>query len=647
MQSAADERATRPDPEEIWIEAALAGLEPPPTLSVSEWADRHRILTGKTAAEAGPWRTDRTPYLREIMDNLGVHSPVERVVVMKGSQVGCTEAGNNWLGYVIHHAPGPMLYVEPRIEDARKESKQRIAPMIAESEVLSRLVAGPRTRYGDNTLLLKEFPGGFLALTGANSAAGFRRIPIRYLFCDEVDGYPPDVGGEGDPLGLAIRRTATFEGIRKIFLVSTPTIKDLSRIEKEFLASDQRRYFIPCPHCREYQAITWPMIRWPEGHPELAYMVCSACGSEIDEAHKGAMLAAGSWRATATGDGRTVGYHLSALYSPPGWYSWGSAARDFLTAKVKGRESLQTWINTVLGEVWEEEGARVDPDTLAGRVEQYQERVPAGGLVLTAGVDVQDDRIEVEVVAWGPGEESWGVEYRILRGDTSRADVWERLGQFLELTWKHEGGYPLSIACACIDSGHRTRDVYRFVQARKGRNIFAVKGSGEYGMGVIGAPRKKRTGVGRRPVELWSVGDDQASSIVQGRLKIEKPGPGYCHFPAGGHGYGDEHRLQLTSMKPVFRYPKGRPKREWIVLSGRHNEAFDARKYALAALYIMNPDWVPLARNCRRQAERNNATPPDIPPPSPPDSTPTPTPPVRTRLKLRRPGSSWVSGWRG
>jgi phage terminase large subunit GpA-like protein len=652
--SGAEPEAVRPDPETLWIEAALAGLEPPPVLSVSEWADRYRILTGKTAAEAGPWSTDRTPYLREIMDQLSVHSPADRIVVMKGSQVGCTEAGNNWLGYVIHHAPGPMLYVEPRIEDARKESKQRIAPMLAESEVLSRLVAGPRTRYGDNTLLLKEFPGGFLAMTGANSAAGFRRIPIRYLFCDEIDGYPPDVGGEGDPLELAIRRTATFEGIRKLFLVSTPTIKDLSRIEKEFLASDQRRYYVPCPHCGAYQTISWCFIRWPEGHPELAHMDCTECGAEIDEAHKGAMLSLGAWRATAPGAGRPVGYHLSALYSPPGWYSWGSAARDFLTAKVKGREALQTWINTVLGEVWEEEGVKVDEDALVGRVEKYQARVPAGAMVLTLGADVQDDRIEAEVVAWGPGEESWGVEYRVLRGDTSREEVWERLGQFLQMTWTHQDGYPLSIAAACIDSGHRALKVYRFVQERKGRMVFAVKGSGLTGLGVVEAPSRKRTGRGQRHVELWTVGDDQASSIVHGRLKVDRPGPGYCHFPADGNGYDHECFRGLTSMKVVIRYTKGRPRREWVLLPGRRNEAFDCRKYSLAALYILNPDWIPLAKNRQRLADRALASAETAAPESTastegldPKPSPQQAPPPKPRpIRVRRPGSSWVTGWR-
>jgi phage terminase large subunit GpA-like protein len=567
---------------------------------------------------------------------------------MKGAQLGFTEAGNNWVGYVIHHSPGPMLYVQPTVDLAKKASKERIAPMISDSRELSSLVAEPKTRYGSNTILQKDFPGGVLIMTGANSAVGLRHTSIRNLFCDEVDGYPPNVGGEGDPLDLALRRTATFEDSRKVFIVSTPTVKGFSRIEKAFEESDQRRYEVPCPHCDHYQVIAWSSIRWPDGHPEDAALVCLECGAEIDESHKGTMLAKGRWTPTATGDGRTRGYHLSALYSPPGWYSWGSAARDFVAANARGREALQTWVNTVLGETWEEEGLQVDEEVLASRVERYPERVPAGAVVLTCGVDVQDNRLELEVVGWGPGEESWGIEYRVLWGDPRQEQVWTQLSDFLETSFPHEYGISMPIAAVCVDSGHCTQQVYRFCKGRQTRRVFAVKGSGESGKPVVESPRHKRTGFQRRPVELFIVGTDQASGIVQGRLRVAIPGPGYCHFPAEGHGYNHEYFRQLTSMKAVLRYHHGVPKRLWTLMTGRKNEAFDTRVYSLAALYILNPAWNAIAK---RLASKKSS--PDAPPTVKPVQTATPKPPAPANLlqkparaPMRRPRGNWVSGWR-
>jgi phage terminase large subunit GpA-like protein len=628
------------------------GLRPDPRLTVSEWADRYRELSQQSSAEAWRWDTGRTPYLRAIMDALSPSSPIETVIFMKGSQLGGTEAGNNWLGYVIHQAPGPMLYVQPTVEMVKRTSKQRIAHMIEACPALRERVRESRSRDSGNTILAKEFPGGILVMTGANSAVGLRSMPARYLFMDEIDAFDSDVEEEGDPVELARRRTSNFRRNRKIFLVSTPKLKGISRIERAFLETDQRYYHVPCPYCGVFQPITWSAIQWPEGEPRLAAMKCQACERLIQEGRKTEMLAAGEWVPTATGDGRTVGFHLSGLYSPLGWYSWADAATEFLKAKAAGREELKVWVNTVIAETWEEDGDAVDETSVAARAEDYPARVPAGGLVLTAGADIQDDRIEVEVVAWGPGEESWGVEYRVIRGDTSRGDVWERFGQFLDLTWQHEHGFPLAVQIACVDSGHRTREVYRFCQSRKGR-AYAVKGSGAFGTGVLEAPRKKRTGRGQRHVELWVVGDDQASNLVHSRLKIEESGPGYCHFPAEGYGYDRNYFAQITSMKAQVRAHRGLPRREWVLIKGRRNEAFDARKYALAALYILNPDWVPLAANRQRWADQVAGRPPAAPeePTAPPAAPPSPPPqasaPVRrSPFTRRRGGGNWVSGWR-
>ncbi len=307
--------------ERAWHE----GLTPDPLLSVSAWADQHRMLSSKASAEPGRWRTARTPYLREIMDCLSPASPIERVVFMKGAQVGGTGCGSCWIGYVIHHAPGPMMAVWPTVEMAKRNSKQRIDPLIEESPVLAALIAPARSRDAGNTILAKEFRGGVLVMTGANSAVGLRSMPVRYLFLDEVDGYPLDVEGEGDAISLAEARTRTFTR-RKIFIVSTPTIAGASSIEREYEASDQRRYFVPCPHCAHAQWFRFEQLRWERGRPETAVYVCESCETPIAEHHKTWMLEHGQWRATAPGNGRTAGFHLSSLYSPVGWRSWREIA---------------------------------------------------------------------------------------------------------------------------------------------------------------------------------------------------------------------------------------------------------------------------------------------------------------------------------
>jgi phage terminase large subunit GpA-like protein len=266
-----------PRTEAVYNETARAGARPDPLLTVSEWADRYRMLAQRSSAEPGPWRTTRTPYLREIMDCLSPSSAVERIVFMKGAQIGATECGNNWISYVIHQAPGPIMSVQPTVEMAKRNSKQRIEPLIDESTALRALVREARSRDSGNTILSKEFPGGVLVMTGANSAVGLRSMAARYLFLDEVDGYPGDVEGEGDPVNLAMARTRTFAR-RKIFLCSTPKITGMSRIEAAFEESDKRQYFVPCPVCREFQVLKFAQLRWPKGEWEKVVYVCEHCG---------------------------------------------------------------------------------------------------------------------------------------------------------------------------------------------------------------------------------------------------------------------------------------------------------------------------------------------------------------------------------
>ena len=574
---------------EVYRAAFAAGLMPDPDTTISGWADEHRVLSEVASAEPGRWRTERTPYLREIMDALSPSSPAERVVVMSGAQIGKTECGNNWVGYVIHRCPGPMLLVQPTVEVAKRVSKQRIAPMIAATPVLRERVAESRSRDSGNTVQVKEFEGGLLIITGANSGAGLRSMPIRFLFMDEVDEYPGDVDGQGDPVALAEKRTATFSR-RKVLLTSTPTVKGLSRIEREFLGSDQRRYFLPCPLCGHMDYLLWRgpehhRIEWEEGTPESAHMVCGSCNETVEERYKTEMLARGEWRPTANSDGRTVGFHLSALYSPLGWKSWARCAAEFVEAK-EDPFRLKTWVNTVLGETWEERGDSVAAGSLQARLERYPAEVPSGVGVLVAAVDVQGDRLEAVVKGYGAGEESWLIAFTQLQGDPATEAVWFDLDQFLGQKFDHVSGQKMKVECTAVDSGGaHTEHVYRYARARFGKRVFPIKGGSIAGRPLVERPSRHN----RYNVPLYVLCVDTGKDLVFSRLKIGSAGPGYVHLP---DWVDDEYLAQLTAEKAIRKYVKGRGAvREWIKLRER-NEALDLEVYALAALHMLGQPFI-------------------------------------------------------
>ncbi len=571
------------------------GLTPDPLLSVSEWADRHRMLSSKASAEPGRWRTSRTPYLKDIMDCLSPTSPVERVVFMKAAQLGATEMGSNWIGYVIHHAPGPMMAVWPTVEMAKRNSKQRIDPLIEESAALAELIAPARSRDSGNTILAKEFRGGVLVMTGANSAVGLRSMPVRYLFLDEVDGYPLDVEGEGDAISLAEARTRTFAR-RKIFIVSTPTIFGASAIEREYEASDQRRFFVPCPHCSHRQWLRFEQLRWDKGSPETAAYVCEACDTAIAEHHKTWMLEHGEWCAMADGTGKTIGFHLSSLYSPVGWRSWReiAAAWEAAVSKESGSAAaIKTFKNTELGESWVEEGEAPDWQRLVERREDYRiGSVPEGGLLLVGGADVQKDRIEASVWAFGRGKESWLIEHRVLMGDTARDGVWKALAAMLSETWTHASGASLPLARFAIDTGFATQEAYAFVRATRDARLMAVKGVAR-GAALIGTPTAVDMTQGgkklRRGIKVFSVAGGIAKlefynnlkkspDVAEDGLTIRYP-IGFVHLPK----VDTEFIQQLCAEQLITRRNRnGFPVREWQKMRER-NEALDCYVYARAA----------------------------------------------------------------
>ena len=560
--------------------------KPPPRLTVSQWADRERRLSRESSAEPGQWHTDRAPYQRGMMDacnEVGIHT----VVVIKSAQVGYTESLLNVIGYYISQDPSPILLVNPTLEMSEVFSKTRLAPMLRDTPCLKGLVADARSRDSNNTLLQKNFPGGVLAMAGANSPAGLASRPIRIVLCDEVDRFPASAGPEGDPVNLAIKRSATFQN-RKVILGSTPTIKGLSRIEQAYAASDQRRYYVPCPHCQHAHHLQWSNVHFDPANPDNAAMACPECGCVIEEKHKAVLLARGEWRADNPGVQGIAGFHINELYSP--WRRWADVVRDFLAAKASP-ETLKTWINTSLGETWEEQAEKSDPQSLMSRRENYTSaRIPTGILYLTAGVDCQDDRLEIEIVGWRQASkdeppESWGVEYQVLRGNPAQMEVWTQLDGVLMSEWKTEDNRRLRVSAACVDSGgHHTAQVYAFCEQRKGRHVYAVKG--------MPGPRPVwTTKAGKSQkyrAQVWHVGAESAKDAWYSRLRTSVPGPGYCHFPIA---YTDDYFTQLVSEQVRTKYSKGRPVREYFLPKGQRNEALDVRVYALAALLSRPVNW--------------------------------------------------------
>ena len=588
----------------IWREF----LSPPERLTVTEWAEQHRILSGKDSAEPGPYRVSRTPYAREPQDALSAYSRVEEVVLMWGAQTSKTTLASNWVGYLADVNPGPVMIVQPTIDMAKRYSRQRLMPMIQESPRLRLKVRENRSRDEANTTLLKEFPGGFMAIAGANSAAGLRSMPVRDLVTDEEDGYPLDVDGEGDPVQLARARQTTFSR-RKHLRTSTPTTRDVSRIEAAYLASDRCRYHVPCPHCGELQQLEWGAdkphgIRWDRDAdgasiPSTVRYVCAANGCEIREHHKPGMLAAGVWVAESPGahGGKIRGFHLSSLYSPLGWLSWAELVAEWGRAMEQARAGdpslLRVFINTRLAETFEEQGDRADQHALRKRAADIPLRqVHTGLFVCTAGVDVQGDRLECYVWAWGRGMERQLVDRAVFYGDPSLTESevgspWAALTEYRRTPIHQVSGQPVRILCCMVDSGgHHTQAVYAYTRAHQHMQVFAVKGQSIAGRAILGKPTDQdvnwRGNKIKRGVKLWPVGTDTAKAEIYGRLRHSEPGAGYVwlskHLPA-------DVFEQLTAERLVTRYVKGHPKLEWVKPPGKRNEALDCAVYALAAAH--------------------------------------------------------------
>ena len=621
-------------------------LRPPPKLSLSEWADANFVLSAETAAEPGRWHT--LPYQRGVMD--AITDPAVRAVsLMKSARVGYTLMVSAGIAYFIDQDPASQLVVQPTVDDAKNFSKESIAPMMRDVPALQGVTfvdaedKGPKG--ASNTLTHKKYPGGVLSLTGANSGTGFRRVSRRVIWLDEVDAYPPSAGSEGDPVKLATMRSQAFWN-RKRIAGSTPLIAGHSRIAELYEAGDQRRYYVPCPQCGHMAPLVFRgdgghVMKWPEGRPADAFFACQANGCVIEHKDKRWIVERGEWRASRPFEGH-ASFHLWAAYSYSPNATWAQIATEFAEANAAGPEKLKTFVNTVLGETWAERGDAPDWLRLYERREPYEiGSVPDGVILLTAGVDVQRDRLVWEVVGWGEDRQSWSIDAGVFPGDTAGEEVWTKLDELLARSWPSSTG-PRSIATLAVDSGDQTQTVYNWARRYPMSRVIACKGVAT-AKTVIGAPspvdvtvRGKRLA---RGYKVWPVGSGIAKSELYGWLRLLRPTeegapfpPGYCHFPE----YGEEFFRQLTAEHLVTVVKRtGFTVLEWQRMPGRENHYLDCRVYARAAATLVGLD---------RHAAAKRAEPPPAPAVVAAPAEPQPVPVALRESFLRPARDGWLGG---
>ena len=616
---------------DILIDAWSSAAAPPPLLSVSEWAEANRRLPETSSARGAAWRNETTPYLKGIMDAV-LEPGVTKLALMKAVQSGGSEALHNILGYFIQYDPSPMLFVHPTAMVAEEWSKERLADMLRSTPALRAVVRDRRqprkSHEAESTLSLKIFPGGYLALGGANTPNTFARRSVRFAFADDFARFPYVVGEEGDPGDLLVNRTTTFHDGLSMF-VSTPALKG-DRIDTLFSRSDRRRYFVACPHCGREDWLTWRepdhfRVTYDGDNPETARLECPSeehggCGARMDEPERRRMIAKagarrdGGWRATAeTQEAGLVGFHLPAMVSTLG-VTLSGIVEQWLSARARGNESLRVFINTVLGEGWELRGTRVDAHTLLDRRESYGDgaeepdgervEVPAEAPVLTAGVDVQVDRFEVLVTAWGLAGERWVVDFHAIPGDPRRSETQEALLRALERRYTHASGHRLPIHATCIDSGYASDDIYDFVLRHQHRRLYATKGyAGRSGNPIVGKPSEKRYGRKPRPVRVYPTNVDDAKADVMASVALTRPGPGYMHFP---EHVDEEFFAQLCAEHRETRYNKTGVATHMVWVQHRErNEALDCAVLCLAAFRLLP------SMNIRQMLEALEAEPPE------------------------------------
>lgn len=590
------------------ISRSLAGFKPPEMLTVSEWADKKRRLSAESSAEVGQWRTSRTPYMKDVLDSFN-DPKVKHIVVVASSQVGKSECLNNMIGYIIDQDPGSILFVHPTSIDAKEYSKLRIAPMIRDTKCLKSKVADPKSRDSANTLLQKSYPGGILTMCGSTEAHALASKPVRYLFGDERDRWASSAGNEGDPWGLATARQITFYNAKSVE-VSTPTIKGASAIERAYADGTKERWKTKCPHCGEYNEITFENIRFEKEESLVGndktyritnlYYVCPSCGCTSTEAEIKSQPS--KWEAEnplAYDNHGTRSFWLSSWVSP--WASWTDTLLRYLKA-IGNSKQMQVVYNTRFGLLWEDRGDLEDEESIMARREEYNAELPQGVLVLTCGVDTQDDRLEYEVVGHGHFGETWGIKKGIIMGRPDSEEVWKSLDDMIDHTYRFENGVGLKISATyCDEGGHFTQDVRMRCAERFSKKVFAIKGRGGDGISYTSPPKRQKIVVrGKTIGYCWGfeIGVDSGKHLIMDNLKVQTPGSRYCHFPRRDD-YGNAYFKGLLSERCVYKEGYKNPW-QWEKIPGHErNEALDCRNYALAAAKALSPDYDAIEKRLR------------------------------------------------
>ena len=627
------------------IGKVLAGMKPPDDLTVTEWAEQNRRLSAESAAEPGPWRTERTPYLREPM-NAWTDPKIRHIVMVAASQVGKSEFLNNCIGYVIDQDPGSILFVHPTTIDAKEYSKLRIAPMIRDCPTLRKKVSDPKSRDSGNTILQKTYPGGILTMCGSTEAHALASKPIRYVLGDERDRWALSAGNEGDPWDLAMARQTTFYNA-KSGEVSTPTVKNASAIEAAYATGTMERWKSRCPHCGEYHEIQWADIRFE--HDEIivagkkTYKVrsvcyaCPGCGCISTEAEM--KRAPARWEADnpAAYEQGTRSFWLNAFVSQ--WASWESIILKYLNA-IGSTRKMQVVYNTCFGELWEDRGDLEDEDSLMARREEYPAELPEGVLVLTAGVDTQDDRMEYEIVGHGHFGETWGIEKGIVMGRPDDDAVWAQLDELaFDRVLRFENGVGLKMSMSFVDEGgHFTQEVRMQCRARLGKKVFCIKGMPGSDKPYTAPPKKQKIIIKQTAVGTcwqYQIGVDSGKEVIMDNLRVQTPGAKYCHFPKRDD-YGSGYFTGLLSEVKVYDPNKKQPW-QWKKIPGHErNEALDCRNYALAAFKVLPKNLDEIDRRLKEAGgERAPA----------PVATPVMPPPAAKQRPKRRRGKKYYDDW--
>jgi len=604
--------------------AWFTGLRPPERLDLDDWADKYRFLPSETSSERGQWKTKRFPFLKRVMKCLSTSSRAREVVAMKGAQLGFTEVCINFILHAADQNPGPLMYTQKTDDSAKDFCNSKLSPNIRECPRVAKTLGAKKPKFLSDEETYKGFPGGFLVAGGASSESFLRAKSIRDALVDEEDSYKGSILGAGSPLAQIKKRQVNFPNGKR-FRLSTPNFTETSTIEPAYLAGTQEQFYVPCPRCNPHGhehghrfVFQWAHVKWTEecdayGEPIAVWMECPACGGRIEEHEKTWMMAtamsfaAYGWMSEKNSPGKPYpilddverpSFQISSLYSPVGFFSWRDAVREWQEYRRQGDKALlQVFINQTLGESFSAAGQDVSATWLEARKEEYPpDMLPPGVLVITAGVDVQEDRLEMEMTGWGLANESWSLGYKVMHGatdlltnedaDDPNPTAWQLLDEFLRTQFRHPSGVTLGIECTLIDTSFRAEPVHIFCRLWETHRVYPVRGRDGWGKGYIDRPKRRNEKYKTYDFVAWT---DECKDQIYENLRAEKPGPGYSHFPKTDE-YNAKYFGGLTAENKKTKKVGGKIAMYWDCPKGVRNEPLDLRVYSFAAFKVFAPN---------------------------------------------------------